>query len=295
MINFAHISDPHLSPLPPVTFRQVANKRVLGYLSWHRKRKHEHQAHVLRALCADLMADAPDHICITGDLTNLGLPEEYAAAAAWLRQFGDPSSVSVIPGNHDAYIAMPRDVTRDHWAAWMAGDAPDSGFPYLRRRGFLSLIGVNTAVPTGPFMASGRIGRDQLRRLSACLDAEGQAGQCRVVLIHHPPQRGAVGWRKSLHDAAVVRDVLARTGAELVLHGHLHKPVLASLTGPSGPIPVLGAGSASAAGTHKGQSAQYHRIQIRPANSETRYHLSATARVWSNRTQSFEDGPSLLP
>jgi hypothetical protein len=43
--------------------------------------------------------------------------------------------------------------------------------------------------------------------------------------------------------------VLARAGAELVLHGHDHEDQRAELRGPGGrPIPVIGAGSASYTG-----------------------------------------------
>jgi 3',5'-cyclic AMP phosphodiesterase CpdA len=266
MLTLAHVSDPHLPPLPRVAWRQIANKRVLGYVSWHRRRKHEHRAEILDALVRDLETLAPARICVTGDLTNIGLPEEYAAAAAWLERLGRIGEVSIVPGNHDAYIAAPHTETAARWAPWMSGDDGAGGFPYLRRRGRVSLIGVSTAVPTPPFLASGEVGADQAARLADMLAAEGRAGQCRVVLIHHPPQAGATRWRTSLHDAARVRDALARTGAEIVLHGHLHLPMTATLAGPGGQsIPVHGAGSASARGGHGRPPAQYHVVTIREA------------------------------
>ena len=281
MFHLAHLTDLHLPPLPAVRARDLANKRVLGYLSWQHKRKHEHRSEVVAALRRDLdSADglpAWDHLAVTGDLTNLGLPAEYRAAAAWLDTLGSPASISVVPGNHDAYIATARAATHDHWAPWTTGDdhatggAADgtadstaAGYPYLRRRGPLSLIGVSTAVPTRPFFASGRIGPGQLQRLDALLRHEGAAGRTRVVLIHHPPQPGVVGVRKGLGDAPALRAVLAEAGADLILHGHLHIPMRHTLPGPHGDIPVLGAGSASALGHHGRPPAQYHRLAIGP-------------------------------
>ena len=71
---FAQLSDPHLTSLQRVRWRQLMNKRVLGYLSWHRKRRAEHRGEVLDALLCDLRQTQPEHIVITGDLTHIGLP-----------------------------------------------------------------------------------------------------------------------------------------------------------------------------------------------------------------------------
>src|SRR3546814_4239757 len=72
--------------------------------------------------------------------------------------------------------------------------------------------------------------------------------QClfRIVLIHHPITDDACAERKHLSDRLLVRGVLGRAGAELVLHGHTHKTLMQSIAGPTGLIPVLGAQSASA-------------------------------------------------
>ena len=50
-----------------------------------------------------------------------------------------------------------------------AASAVDRGFPFLRRRGPLALIGVSTSVPSLPLMAIGRVGADQLQRLETML------------------------------------------------------------------------------------------------------------------------------
>ena len=38
MFRLAHLSDVHLGPLPDVSYRQLASKRITGYLTWHRNR-----------------------------------------------------------------------------------------------------------------------------------------------------------------------------------------------------------------------------------------------------------------
>ena len=100
----AHLSDVHLPPLPAVRAHQLANKRVLGYLNWKKNRHAIHRREVLDAVVADMLAHGPDQIAVTGDLVNLSLEQEFSPVAAWLAEVGPPERVTVVPGNHDAYV-----------------------------------------------------------------------------------------------------------------------------------------------------------------------------------------------
>lgn len=237
------------------------SKRILGYLSWHRKRKYEHRQVVLDALQADLLEERPDHICVTGDLTNISLPAEYVTAADWLTTLGCAEDISIVPGNHDAYVKGALLRGAKLWAPWMTGDDKRTGFPYVRRRGRFSIIGTSTARATGPGLASGRLGEDQRHKLEADLMAEHERGQFTVIMIHHPPQKGVEGWRKGLDDQEEFRALISRTGAGLILHGHSHRALITEIAGPSGPVPVLGAGSSSSIGSRKGPG-HYYRINM---------------------------------
>src|SRR5947207_10414209 len=99
----AHLSDPHLPPLPTPRLAELAGKRVLGYLNWTRNRRKFYRREVLDALVSDLRAQAPDHVAMTGDVVNLAIEAEFAPALTWLRSLGPPDRVTAIPGNHDAY------------------------------------------------------------------------------------------------------------------------------------------------------------------------------------------------
>src|SRR6201986_4838878 len=161
----AHLSDPHLPPLPVPRLADLAGKRALGYLNWTRNRRKFHRRDVLDALVSDLQAQGPDHIAITGDLVNLALEAEFAPALKWLESVGAPDRVTVVPGNHDAYVRATAPRFAQTFADYLAGDdvvADSDLFPFLRRRGPLALIGVSSAVPTPPLMATGWLGRDQL-------------------------------------------------------------------------------------------------------------------------------------
>jgi 3',5'-cyclic AMP phosphodiesterase CpdA len=224
---------------------------------------------VLEALLDDLAKTAPDQLAITGDLTQIALDHEFAEAADWLARFGPPSRVNAIPGNHDAYVAVPSERGWQRWRPYLESDrAPQpfrgeiDDFPTERVRGALALVGVCTARPTPPLAAYGSVGREQLARLDRVLARLGDAGLCRVVLIHHPPVRGLASYRRSLHDADAFGEVIARRGAELVLHGHLHRTSQRALPGPDGPVPVVGVPSASHAGPEAERCAAYHLYDI---------------------------------
>ena len=45
---------------------------------------------VLAALVADLKAQRPGHIAMTGDILNIGLKAEFPPARAWLETLGGP-------------------------------------------------------------------------------------------------------------------------------------------------------------------------------------------------------------
>src|SRR3981189_1383127 len=93
----AHLSDPHLPPLPAPTLRELAGKRAFGYLNWTRNRHKVHRREVLDALVSDLQAQTPDHIAVTGDLVNLALEAEFAPSLTWLEGVGAPGRAPVQP------------------------------------------------------------------------------------------------------------------------------------------------------------------------------------------------------
>jgi 3',5'-cyclic AMP phosphodiesterase CpdA len=258
----AHLSDPHLSPAPFPGGRELRLKRFLGWVNWKRARERINDMEMLARLVADLRAQNPDHVAMTGDAVNLALRSEFARAAAWMDGLGDPENVSFTPGNHDAYVDDALPTLARTFAPWTEGYR----FPYLRRRGEIALIGLNTGVPTLPFLATGRLGAVQLGALADMLKET--AGLARVVMIHHPPLRGGrTPILRGLDDAGAFEAVVAECGAELILHGHTHRVMarrLASLASrnAAGHAPVLGAPSVSAAAPDAAHRACYYLIRL---------------------------------
>ena len=265
----AHLSDLHLGPMPRVSPRALMNQRVLGYLSWQRRRYRVHRREVLDALVEDLRRQEPDHVAITGDLVNISLPAEFVQAAVWLRQLGEPDGITVIPGNHDAYVEVKWREAWAHWSDYMCGDGggggePD-GFPFLRRRGPIALIGMSTAVATPPTFATGRLGRPQLYRLEEMLAALDGDVCCRVLLLHHPPVATMTDYRRRLVDADELADVLEDYPVELVLCGHQHIFQLGGLHSDGAAIPVVGAPSASLHGGDRHHEGGYLIYDLAPS------------------------------
>lgn len=262
MFTLAHLSDPHLAPLPRPRIRELIGKRITGYLNWQLRRRAIHDRGVLDTLVDDLKKRKTDHIAVTGDIVNIAAEAEFPPGAAWLAGLGPARDVSLVPGNHDIYVAQAERYAAQAWGPYMSGDGGTPGFPYLRARGALALIGLSTGVPTRAGLATGTLGERQAAALSVLLRDCKRAGLFRVLLIHHPPVSEAAP-HKRLIDAALLKRVLAADGAELLLHGHDHKAMLNWLEGPNGTrVPALGVPSASAAPAAAEHSAAYNLYVI---------------------------------
>jgi 3',5'-cyclic AMP phosphodiesterase CpdA len=295
MFTIAHLTDVHLGPIGGFTPRYWNVKRGLGYANWIRKRRYVHLRPVLDRIVADMEARRPDHIAVTGDLANIGLPQEHINALAWLKVLGPPERVTVVPGNHDTYSRIGRDPGARRWAAYMSSNAPGlaytgaaAGFPFVRVVGEVALIGVDSAVETPPFMAWGRIGQRQLDGLAGVLKRLQGSDLFRLVLVHHPPLRGQADAARGLRDAPALERVLEQGGAELVIHGHNHRNMLAWLPSsagrekpPGGRIAVVGAPSASRGRHHHREALgryNLYRIERAAADSPQRWRIEMVGR-----------------
>ena len=244
-VSLAHLSDPHIGPIATPRLRELMNKRGLGLINWYRKRHRHHHADVLAAIVTDMQAQSPGHIAVTGDLVNVSLDTEFAGAARWLDERWHA-------GARDARAGQSR---RLYPPRIGLGRAALGRIHARRRRRGLSLrapartagdVGLTTSLPTGPFMATGHLGGEQLARLAEMLIALSREPLFRVVLIHHPPIPNKRHYMKRLIDGPMFRAMIAEHGAELVLHGHNHEQQLMWLDGPKGRIPAIGVPSASA-------------------------------------------------
>ncbi len=224
-----HLTDPHLSTLEGVNLSSLLGKRLSGYLSWQKNRRHQFLPEVLECLVAAVRAENADQILLTGDLVQIGLAAEITQAAEWLAALESPEKVMLVPGNHDIYTGGSAGTVFKSWSEYLfqsATPAVSAGvadqYPVVRRLGKFNLIGLTTACATPVFMASGKLGREQLQRLETLLQQAAREGQMVVLLIHHPPLPGMAHWRKALADAGALEAVLRQHPPVMIFYGHMH-------------------------------------------------------------------------
>ncbi len=281
VFRIAHLSDVHLGPLKGLNWRSLTNKRILGYINWHRGRKNVHLRDKIDLLMQDIELHEPDHVAVTGDLVNLGLPEEFIAAMEWLEAIGPPDYVSVVPGNHDAYVKLRNDPGFKRWMPYMtsneggrAFEDSEEAFPYVKRFGDVALIGFSSAVPTPPFIASGRLGPEQIAPAGGIFEKLGREGLCRIVLMHHPPMTSRSNWYRGLSDAKAFGKIVKSHGAELILHGHWHKQTMNSMDVANGHVPIIGVPSASSGQVGHKPLARYNLFDFYRQGDQWTAHMT---------------------
>jgi len=257
MFRIAHISDLHVLSRTGAEWRAMLfNKRITGYANTLLRRGRVHRRDFLIAVLQAASKEA-DHVVVTGDITNLALESEYDDARSLLSGVARSVEVTVVPGNHDLYL--PPIFHERHFAYHfgdflksdlpeLALDLPAGPFPSVKLRGPVAIVGVSSAVPRPPFIASGFVGDKQLDALVRMLAHPEVARRTAVILIHHPPVDGRsriAQMRDGLVDGAAFRRALAPLARGLVLFGHVHMRVRCVLPTPAGTLDVVAASGAA--------------------------------------------------
>jgi 3',5'-cyclic AMP phosphodiesterase CpdA len=220
----------------------------------------------------------PTLIVVTGDLTLNGLPREFRAARDWLARLRQP--LIVTPGNHDTpYWNLPLRALRpfDRYRRYI-GPADTSAFdaPGLSARTLNSARGAQPR----PNWSKGAVALGKLKRI--------QWGDgARLFACHHPlvdiagaPVTGGV------RRGALAAKLLAESGVDLVLTGHVHVPFALPLTLASEGCYAVGAGTLSQ--RTRGAPPSFSTIALADTAFEVRVH------AWTG--ERFEAGePWRLP
>jgi 3',5'-cyclic AMP phosphodiesterase CpdA len=301
-VRLAHFSDLHLLSLDGARLFDFANKRWIGRLNLLSNRSRHYLGVAFDDMIEDLNKIGVDHAVCTGDVTNLAFAQEFRFARERFERLAlGPENVTVIPGNHDAYVEegvshfnsiFGAYHASDPGWAWSAADRDgprdDLRWPAVRVRGELALIAASTSLETPWFSAWGRLGAGQRARLRKALADPRLAGKARVLAIHHPVTgKRATNAIRGLRDHAELAAIIADTGAAVVIHGHEHRDLRGALRGPSGEVPVLGVPSGTYAAADPTRTARY-RIFDLEGGRVVSHHL----RVWRRESHSFEDDPA---
>jgi 3',5'-cyclic AMP phosphodiesterase CpdA len=257
---FLHCSDIHLLDLKGVGPHRFLNKRMTGGVNLLLRRRKGHDGVLFDRIVEHAHSEGVDRLVVTGDVTNLALESEFDLVRRKLDSAGLP--VTVIPGNHDTYTRGSVRVKRfeSFFMHHMDGERiDDEPYPFAWRdpEGLVALVGVSTAIPTPPMSAVGAVGPAQLGRLSALLERVRPEVQTTIVLIHHPVKDGVAKDKHELLDIDQFGAVIAKHGADLILHGHEHEMMEYAIPGPAGDVPVHGIASGTARSERPGRAAAF--------------------------------------
>ncbi len=263
-----HVSDLHFHRLPKKP-AQWFSKRGLGALNLLLRRARLHPADRFEKLVRKLDAMAWDHLVITGDLTQLGLEEEFHLAREMLRPLLDRGGgrVTIIPGNHDRYVREAEG--RDPFGAYFGEFFGDGEIATRPLAGPWRLAGWDSTHPTPPLMAHGTVPRETLaateRWLREC------PAETRLIVANHfplyfmPPH----SFRRyhELRNIGVARRWVAAHGVALYLHGHIHNNWVLEISEDGRVCHHVNSASSTRV-PRPGESSAFHRILLSGAEYE---------------------------
>jgi 3',5'-cyclic AMP phosphodiesterase CpdA len=280
-MRIAHFSDLHVLALQGVPAHRFFNKRFTGWVNLRVKRAHKHRPAHVRAVAQEITRAKVDHVVITGDLTNLALEQEFVAVRELLEEdLGlRPDQISAVPGNHDLYTrgAMRDQRFSKYFHDYVVSDLPELSadiplgrFPFVKLRGPCAIIGLSSAVPRPPLMASGKLGAAQLEAFSRILEHAEVKRRTPVILLHHPihnPPSTMKTIVEGLWDADALIEKVGGLPRGLLLHGHLHVRRKRALGTPVGELLSIGATSASLHHDHEHKMAGFNLYEFDEAGA----------------------------
>ncbi len=201
-----HLSDTHL----------LAGNRPLGG-------RYDTGANLTATLRAiERTGVRPDAIVFTGDLTDLGEPEAYAALRAEVEPFAERLGAPLVwvAGNHDERPAL---------RAGLLDAAPTQDpVTSVHDLGGLRLIALDSTVPG---WHHGDLDADQLAWLRGILASPAPLGT--ILALHHPPLPSHIPFFDilELRHQREFADVIAGTDVRAILAGHLHYSTAGTFAG----------------------------------------------------------------
>jgi len=186
-----HISDPHLS-------RQYYREHIKAF----------------KILLESALEAGADHIVVTGDIVSTADPDDFYLAREIFSRFGllDSNKLTVVPGNHDIFggphravdvLSFPQYISTidyekhlklfcEAFAETFEGSktlVKDSLFPFLKKIGPFSLLGLNSIPPwslwNNPLGSNGSLSDEQVEALKSIIELHELPGENLLVAMHH--------------------------------------------------------------------------------------------------------------
>lgn len=225
----AHLSDVHI--LDPAHRRSSARYRfATKAVSLGRPVDPRERARKLTRGLVAAKASGADHVVITGDLTEIGEAKEFEHFAHVLDEAGfEGGSVTLVPGNHDAYTSGGawRKALEGPLKRWAAASATEPG--KVVDRGPVVFLPIDTSCYQSIARSGGLFTPEAARAVQARIDDAALRDKAVVLVQHHPPfaqhKNPVAHWIDGLRGCAHVLDMLARHPRLQILHGHMHRVV----------------------------------------------------------------------
>lgn len=220
----AHISDPHiLEPRKP----DAQGFRTRFVSLWRPLDASERKRKLLGSLQAAKRSGA-HHVVISGDLTETGAQAEFEQFAEVLDAAQvDPDSVTLVPGNHDAYSRADawQSAIRGPLRAFAKSSAAEPG--KVVDRGAVAFLPLDVTCYQSVARSGGEFTQEAAVSLEKRFGDPGLADKAVVVVQHHPPfgYNPVRHWIDGLRGHMRLMDLLVRFTRVQVLHGHMHRAI----------------------------------------------------------------------
>lgn len=242
-MRIVHISDIHFGCLTK-DIGALFDKRALGLLNYFTRRRGQMHEHYFTRAVAVIRSLKPDLVVLTGDLTCVGSPEEFALAHERLRLLADDADFQflAVPGNHDAYVKRRscRDAMHRCFRELNGPGAALDDMPFERNFGNLRLFVLDEARPSNLVTSTGRLPPRTREWLQARTAREREDPTERRILVGHFPVLTAgglrLGWRRRLHGDKQIHSALCKGQLDASVCGHIHDSF--RIDYPSGAIEV---------------------------------------------------------
>jgi 3',5'-cyclic AMP phosphodiesterase CpdA len=277
----AHLTDIH-----------VADERAYDERWKAKVRKHSEE--LLGRLLVDLASFRPDHVVLTGDITQTSRRDEFARARAHIDAHLPGIRVTALPGNHDRWSGEAGLLFERHFGDLSACDLGGRGFPFCHLAGDdVALVALDSSpwVPgADPAEVKGFVDAAQLARLRALSADPRVRSRMLIVLIHHHLRLSEEDERAldpkdptPLQNAPEVEAALRDANVGLVLHGHRHKQMRLDLVLGGRAVPVLCPGSATRVDPRPERTGRYGLYRIEDGRL-----LDARFRRWDAERGVFD-------
>jgi 3',5'-cyclic AMP phosphodiesterase CpdA len=225
---------------------------------------------IVSATEAWLLAQQPDLVIITGDLTQRAREEQFRSASAYINRLQSAGlKVLVIPGNHDIplYDVMRRfGAPLRRYKKYITNDLS----PWFENDE-VAVLGLNTA--RSLTIKDGRLNHDQLATLHDRF-AGVAAGKTRILATHHPLYAMPIGAGGELSEAVGRHEdavkAVCEAGVHITLAGHFHRTYAEAaqkMVEHAGRALIIQAGTATSVRLRNNEPQSFNWLHVGPHNS----------------------------